>query len=57
MALNLDAVGKRIGPIANDYGWKDIVLYALGVGAGFEELEYVYESGLKVIPSFAILSL
>jgi hypothetical protein len=57
MALNLDAIGKRIGPVTWEYGWKDMVLYALGVGAGFDELDYVYEHKLKVIPSFAILAI
>ncbi|PIW01731.1 MAG: 3-alpha,7-alpha,12-alpha-trihydroxy-5-beta-cholest-24-enoyl-CoA hydratase, partial [Deltaproteobacteria bacterium CG17_big_fil_post_rev_8_21_14_2_50_51_6] len=56
MALNLDAVGKKIGPIRRDYTWKDVVLYSLGVGAGFDELEYCYEGSLKVIPSFSIAS-
>lgn len=54
MALNLEAVGQKIGPVKKDYQWKDVVLYALGVGAGFDELEYVYEKDLKVIPSFGI---
>lgn len=54
MALNLDSIGKKIGPVTRDYTWKDVVLYALGVGAGFEELDYCYESRLKVIPSFSI---
>jgi NAD(P)-dependent dehydrogenase (short-subunit alcohol dehydrogenase family)/acyl dehydratase/putative sterol carrier protein len=54
MALNLGAIGEKIGPVTKDYSWKDVVLYALGVGAGFDELEYVYEDRLKVIPSFAI---
>jgi len=54
MALNLNAAGEKIGPITREYTWKDIVLYALGVGAGFNELEYVYEKDLKVIPSFAV---
>ncbi len=54
MALNMDAIGKPIGPITRDYTWKDAVLYALGVGAGFSELAYCYEKNLKVIPSFAI---
>ncbi|MFZ7125156.1 MAG: SDR family NAD(P)-dependent oxidoreductase [Desulfobacterales bacterium] len=53
MALNLDAVGKPIGPITRDYTWKDVVLYALGVGAGFDDLDYCYEKGLKVLPSFS----
>jgi NAD(P)-dependent dehydrogenase (short-subunit alcohol dehydrogenase family)/acyl dehydratase/putative sterol carrier protein len=56
MALNLDAIGKKIGPVTKDYTWKDLVLYALGVGAGFEELEYCYEHQLKVVPSFSIAS-
>ena len=56
MALNLDAIGKKIGPVAREYTWKDVVLYALGVGAGFDELEYCYEHQLKVIPSFSIAS-
>ena len=57
MALNLDAVGKKIGPYTKEYSWKDPVLYALGVGAGFDELEYCYEKDLKVIPSFGIITL
>ena len=28
------------------YTWRDIILYNLSVGAGQEELEYVYEKGL-----------
>ena len=54
MALNLDAIGKPIGPITRDYTWKDVILYSLGIGAGFSELEYCYEKDLKIIPSFAI---
>ena len=54
MALNLDAIGKKFGPKTKDYDWKDVVLYALGVGAGFDELDYVYEEKLKVLPSIAV---
>ncbi len=54
MALNMDAIGKPIGPLTKAYTWKDCVLYALGVGAGFSELDYCYEKDLKVIPSFSI---
>jgi NAD(P)-dependent dehydrogenase (short-subunit alcohol dehydrogenase family)/acyl dehydratase len=57
MALNRDAIGKKIGPLRKDYDWKDAVLYALGVGAGFDELEYTYEKNLKVIPSFSIAAI
>ncbi len=54
MALNMDAIGKPIGPTTKDYTWKDAVLYALGVGAGFSDLSYCYEKNLKVLPSFSI---
>ncbi len=54
MALDLDSIGKPIGPLVKEYDWKDVVLYALGVGAGFDDLQYVYENDLKVIPSYSI---
>jgi len=54
MALNMGAIGEKIGPLTKEYTWKDVVLYALGVGAGFDELDYVWEDRLKVIPSFSI---
>lgn len=54
MALDLNAVEKPLGPFVKEYAWKDVVLYALGVGAGFSELEYCYEKRLKVLPTFAV---
>ena len=54
MALNLNSIGKKIGPLTKEYSWKDVVLYAMGVGAGFDDLEYCFEHRLKVIPSFSI---
>jgi acyl dehydratase/putative sterol carrier protein len=57
MALNRDAIGRKIGPLTKTYTWRDVVLYALGVGAGFSDLEYCYEKDLKVIPSFSIAAI
>ena len=54
MPLNVDAISKKIGPLTKDYTWKDVILYALGIGAGFHELDYTYEKRLKVIPTFSI---
>jgi acyl dehydratase len=51
-------IGKRSEPIAIEYGWKDVVLYALGIGAQVDELQFLYENvagGLKVFPSFGVL--
>ena len=36
MTINTNAIGKKIGPYTRTYDWKDVVLYALGVGAGFD---------------------
>src|SRR5262249_41133670 len=38
------------------YGWTDVVLYALGIGAQADDLDYLYEGrGPKVYPSFAVI--
>lgn len=41
-----------------EYNWKEVILYAVGIGAQAEDLPFVYErnqGGLKVIPSFATI--
>ena len=57
MTLNLKSIGEKVGPFTKKYSHKDAILYALGVGAGFSDLEYCYEKDLKVIPSFSIASI
>jgi acyl dehydratase len=57
MALDLKSIGKKIGPLNRKYDWKDAVLYALGVGAGFAELDYCYEKNLKIIPGFSMATI
>lgn len=52
MTIRADAVGRPIGPLVTDYTWKDVILYALAVGAGFSELAYCHEKQLKVLPGF-----
>lgn len=37
------------------YTWRDIILYNLSVGAQQPELEYVYEKGLKAVPTFGVI--
>ena len=37
------------------YNWRDIILYNLSVGAQPDELEYVYEKGLKALPTFGVI--
>ncbi len=56
MALDLTLIGKESEPQLHTYTWRDVVLYALGVGAKKDELDYLYEGrGPKVLPSFAVV--
>lgn len=56
MPFDLDIVGKPGTPSEFTYTWKDTVLYALGIGAKADELDYLYEGrGPKVFPSFAVI--
>ena len=55
MAANLSVVGKKLDPSVYEYSEKDVILYALGVGCGREDLSFVYESDLKVLPTFAVV--
>jgi len=48
--LNLDVIGEKFPEITFKYNWKDVVLYALGIGAQVDELPFLYEgfSGVLV---------
>jgi acyl dehydratase len=57
-SVDLSVIGKKTEPRVFEYTWKDVVLYALGVGATAEELSLIYENasgGLKVLPSFCVV--
>jgi acyl dehydratase len=59
MPLNPDAVGSTSEPIEISWTSKDALLYAVGVGAGVDELAYTTEntSGVpqQVLPTFPVV--
>jgi acyl dehydratase len=56
MSLDLSAVGYTTEPSSFTYDWKAVVLYALGIGAKKDELDYLSEGkGPKVYPTFAVV--
>ncbi|MGE0784806.1 MAG: MaoC/PaaZ C-terminal domain-containing protein [Sandaracinaceae bacterium] len=56
MGLHADATGTKTGEIQHTYTWRDVALYALGIGCGPDELDYVYEKrGPKVYPTYAVV--
>jgi acyl dehydratase len=55
MPIDLSAVGKQLGAVTHTYAERDVMLYALGVGCGTEDLAFTYEQDLKVLPTFAVI--
>jgi acyl dehydratase len=51
--LNPDAVGTELPATKFSYEERDVMLYALGIGA--KELPFIFERNLKVIPTFAVI--
>jgi acyl dehydratase len=56
MAVDPKSVGAETQVFTLRYDYKTLILYALGVGATRDELDYVYEArGPKVLPTFAVV--
>ena len=56
MPIDVSVVGKRLEPIHHTYSERDVMLYALGVGAGTDDLQFTYERDLKVLPTFGVIA-
>src|SRR2546423_2950390 len=56
MPVNADAVGTKFPPMEPSGAERDVMLYALGVGAGTDELGYTYENAdLRTLPTFGVI--
>jgi len=55
MPIDPTAVGATGGPDERSWKSKDCLLYALGVGAGIEELRFSTEKDQQVLPTFAVI--
>ena len=59
MPINPDAVGTVADPVEVSWTSKDCLLYAVGVGAGTDELAFTTENSTgieqQVLPSFAVI--
>jgi acyl dehydratase len=56
MSLDVAAVGLESAPSEFKYEWKNVVTYALGIGAKRAELDYLYEArGPRVYPMFGVV--
>jgi acyl dehydratase len=56
MAVDPQSVGAETRVFTLRYDYKTLILYALGVGATRDELDYVFEArGPKVLPTFGVV--
>ena len=59
MPINPDAVGETGGPVCRSWTSKDALLYAVGIGAGTDELRFTTENtygvAQQVFPTFAVI--
>ena len=55
MTIDFRRVGQRVGPVEQGYGWRDVALYALALGAGEEDLGYLLDPTPKVLPTYGVL--
>jgi acyl dehydratase len=59
MPINPDAVGAEGGPVSRSWTSKDALLYAVGVGAGTDELPFTTENtkdtAQRVLPTMAVI--
>jgi acyl dehydratase len=55
MAIDPSAVGATGGPVERSWTSKDGLLYALGVGAGLDELQFTTEKNQQVLPTMAVV--
>jgi len=60
MPINPNAVGTTSEPVERSWNSKDALLYAVGVGAGLDELQYTTENSRDiqqaVLPTFAVIA-
>ncbi len=55
MPIDPSKVGLEGEPSLRSWTAKDCMLYALGVGAGIDELEFTSEKNQRVLPTFAVI--
>src|SRR5437762_10040421 len=55
MPVDVKAVGRKLEAVTHTYEERDVMLYALGVGCGTDDLQFTYERDLKVLPTFAVV--
>lgn len=55
MKISASMVGTKLPTSTLQYNEQDVILYALGVGATAQDLPFVFERDLRVLPTFGVI--
>lgn len=56
MSIDLSKTGLTVGPTVTRYNWRDTALYAIGLGAGVDDLGYLLDNPPpKVLPTYGVI--
>ncbi len=56
MTIDISKTGYTVGPIKTSYSWRDTALYAIGLGAGTDDLDYLLDvPPPKVLPTYGVI--
>ena len=56
MSLDVSLIGYTTRPYVHEMDWRKSVIYALGIGAKRDELDYLYEArGPRVYPTYGVI--
>jgi len=55
MPIDPSKVGLEGKPVEREWNFRQCLLYALGVGAGVDELDFTTNKAQKVLPTFAVI--
>ncbi|NLN63562.1 MAG: MaoC family protein [Myxococcales bacterium] len=55
MTIDMNSIGRSLGPVRQDYTWKDTALYALSLSAGRDDLAWLLDPTPKVLPTYGVI--
>jgi acyl dehydratase len=56
MTIDLKSAGREQGPVSQTYDWRDVALYAIGLGAGTADLPFLLDDPPpQVLPTYGVI--
>ena len=56
MTIDLSSVNAQVPPLVQSYTWRDVALYAIGLGASVNDLDYLLDDPPpRVLPTYSVI--